>query len=76
MPKTKLDQMGSFWDVGFRLKEARQYLSEKVQQARKIIYKSGQAVAGTGVDGVLKSSSSVPTIVSILLPFSRLVDDT
>ena len=65
MPITKLDQMGRHWDVGFRLKSVRQYLADKVRQARNIIYKLGQAVAGTGVDGVLKSTSSVPVVVSV-----------
>ena len=64
MPKTKLDRMGHYWDLDFRLKEVRKYLLDKVQQARRIIYKLGHAVAGTGVDGVLKSTSSVPTVVS------------
>lgn len=67
MPKTKVDRMGSQWDINFRVKEVRQYLSDKVQQARRIVYKLGQAVAGTGVDGVLKSTSSVPTIVSTFI---------
>ena len=67
MPKTKLDQMGCHWDSNFRLKEAWQYLLAKVQQARGIIYKLGQAVAGSGVDGVLKETSLVPTFVSLLL---------
>jgi hypothetical protein len=64
MPMTKLDRMGRRWDVGFRLKSARQYLADKVQQARRIVYKLGKAVAGTGVDGILKPTSSVPVIVS------------
>ena len=67
MLKTKLDRMGQYWDLNFRLKEARKYLSDKVQQARRIVYKLGQAVAGAGVNGVLKPTSSVPTIVSALL---------
>ena len=58
--------MGRYWDIDFRTKEVRRYLSDKVQQARRIIYKLGQAVAGMGVDGVLKSTSSVPTVVSAL----------
>jgi len=66
MPKSKLDQMGRHWDFRFRLREARRYLSDKVQQARRIVYKLGQAVAGAGVDGVLKATSSVPTVVSTL----------
>jgi hypothetical protein len=67
MPKTKLDRMGQFWDIGFRTREVRLYLSDKVQQARRVIYKLGQAVAGTGIDGILKATSSVPTVVSISL---------
>ena len=66
MPKTKLDQMGRHWDFNFRLKKARRYLLAMVQQARGFIYKLGQSVAGSGVDGVLKETSSVPTIVSFL----------
>lgn len=65
MPKTKLDRMGCHWDINFRVKQVRRYLSDKVQQARRIVYKLGQAVAGAGVDGVLKSTSSVPTVVSV-----------
>lgn len=72
MPKPNLDRMGHRWDMDFRVKEVRQYLLDKVQQARRTIYKLGQAVAGTGVDNVLKSTSSVPTIVSAL-PRSRLM---
>jgi hypothetical protein len=64
MPKAKLDQMGRYWDINFRTKSVRQYLADKVQQARRIIYQLGQAVAGTGVNGVLKPTSSVPTVVS------------
>ena len=75
MPKTKLDRMGRFWDIGFRARETRRYLSEKVQQARRVIYKLGQAVAGTGVDGILKSTSSVPTVVSALLSYRLMQFD-
>jgi len=64
MPKAKLDRMGQRWDIDFRVKSVRKYLMDKVQQARRIIYQLGQAVAGAGVDGMLKETSSVPTIVS------------
>ena len=67
MPKKKLDRMGQHWDIAFRVREVRQYLSDKVQQARRVIYELGQAVAGVGVDRILKSTSSVPTVVSNLL---------
>ena len=59
--------MGQFWDIGFRTREVWLYLLEKVQQARRVIYKLGQAVAGAGVDGILKATSSVPTVVSTFL---------
>ena len=62
---TKLDRMGCHWDINFRVKQVWRFLSSKVQQARRIIYKMGRAVAGSGVDGVLKSTSSVPTVVSV-----------
>ena len=71
MPKTNLDRMGRYWDVNFRVKDVRRYLSDKVQQARRIVYKLGQAVAGAGVNGILKSTSSVPTVVSAF--FSELI---
>ena len=67
MPKTRLDQMGTCWDINFRAREVRQYLSDKVQQARRVVYELGQAVAGAGVDGILKSTSSVPVVVSTFL---------
>jgi hypothetical protein len=67
MPKTNLDGMGRHNDINFRVKAARKYLAEKVKQARNVIYGLGQAVAGTGVDNLLKSTSSVPTIVSAVL---------
>ena len=57
--------MGHHWDTDFRLKEVRKYLSAKVQQAQGFVYKLGQSVAGSGVDGVLKEMSLVPTIVSL-----------
>ena len=56
--------MGQHWDIGFWVRDVRQYLSDKVQQAWRVIYELGHAVAGTGVDGILKSTSSVPTVVN------------
>ena len=76
MPKAKLDGMGQYWDLNFRLKDVRKYLSDKVQQARRIVYKLGQAVAGAGVNGVLKPTSLVPTIVSALLHSQLIISDS
>ncbi|KAF9783667.1 hypothetical protein BJ322DRAFT_1109524 [Thelephora terrestris] len=74
MPKTKLDRMGHRWDIDFRLKSVRKYLADKVRQARKIIYKLGQAVAGSGVDGVLKATSSVPVLNTFVERLGESID--
>ena len=68
MPKTHVDRMGWIPDSNFRINHARRYLWEKVQAARDLIYRLGHAVAGARVDGLLKSTSSVPTVVSGILP--------
>ena len=60
MPKKKLDQMGQYWDIGFRVRDVQQYLSDKVQQAQRVIYEPGHVVAGTSIDGILKSTSIAP----------------
>ena len=57
--------MGQVPDSKFRVMNGiRQYLHAKVQAARDLIYQVGHAVAGTRVNGLLKATSSVPTIVS------------
>jgi len=57
--------MGQIPDSNFRtMGGIRQYLHEKVQAARSLVYRVGHAVAGARVDGLLKVTSSVPTIVS------------
>ena len=55
--------MGWVPDSNFRLSGIRRYLYKKVQAARDLIYRLGHAVAGAGVNGLLKLTSSVPTIV-------------
>lgn len=66
MPKTFLDRMGQIPDSKFRTAAngIRQYLLNKVRAARDLVYQVGHAVAGARVDGLLKVTSSVPTIVS------------
>ena len=63
MPKTHLDRMGWVLDSIFRINEIRQYLFQKVQAARDLIYQVGHGVAGARVNGLLKLTSSVPTVV-------------
>ena len=64
-PKTHLDRMGQIPDSKFRTGNGiRQYLHGKVQAARDFVYRVGHTVAGARVDGLLKATSSVPTIVS------------
>ena len=64
MPKTHLDRMGWILDHLVRIKEVRHYLHEKVKAARDLVYRLGHTVLGARVDGLLKSTSSVPTVVS------------
>ena len=63
MPKTHLDRMGRVPDSNFRLSGIRLYLHQKVKAAQDLVYRLGHAVAGAGVNGLLKLTSSVPTIV-------------
>ena len=71
MPKTHLDRMGWIPDINFRISKIRWCLQKKVQAARDFVYRLGHAVAGTAVNGLLKQTSSVPTIVREHL-YSRL----
>jgi hypothetical protein len=64
IPKSKLDETGMNRDSKFRLKNVRAYLFDYVRIARNAIYKLGAAIAGEAVNRLLKSTSSVPTMVS------------
>ena len=66
-PKTHLDWMGWIPDFNFRNSNVREYLLEKVQAARDLVYRLGHSVAGTRVNGLLKLTSSVPTLVGAVL---------
>ncbi|KAL1658266.1 hypothetical protein GGF50DRAFT_131811 [Schizophyllum commune] len=59
--KTKLDRMGLVRDMKARLQSARTYLLDRVQWARKAIYKLAHLIGGTVVDSSLKDYSAVPT---------------
>ena len=67
MPKTHADRMGWISDSNFRTNHIREYLWGKVRAARDLIYRLGHVVAGARVDGLLKSTSSIPTVVSEIL---------
>ncbi|KAJ3816794.1 hypothetical protein F5880DRAFT_1618922 [Lentinula raphanica] len=60
IPKSKLDQLGA--DLRFRVSQTRTFLINKVNQARRLIYSAGAAICGSHVQGLLKESSSVPTL--------------
>ena len=51
-------------DSKFRLKNIRTYLFDSVRISRNAIYKLGAAITGEVVNRLLKSTSSVPTMVS------------
>ena len=64
MPKTHLNWTGWILNSKFRTDGLCKYLREKVQVVWDFIYRLGHAVTGTWVNDLLKSTSSVPTIVS------------
>jgi hypothetical protein len=51
-------------DSKFRVKNVRTYLYDYVRIARNAIYKLGAAITGEAVNRLLKTTSSVPTMVS------------
>ena len=64
IPKVKFDLMGQIRDLAQRISNPRNILHEAVQAARRFIYQLGLPVNGPAVDRLLKSTSSVPTVVS------------
>ena len=46
------------------MNEVRQYFHTKVQAARDLVYCVGHAVVGARVDGLLKATPPMPTMVS------------
>ncbi|KAK7688185.1 hypothetical protein QCA50_008555 [Cerrena zonata] len=72
-PKTKLHLMGQVNDLAFRIGSgARKYLARSVKRAREYIYTLGSGIASTAVDGLLKETSSVPTLNAFI---ERLGED-
>ena len=55
-----------------RSQSFRTYIFDKVQKARRLIYKYAKAINSSSVDELLKTFSGVPTVVRywlILIPF-------
>lgn len=67
VPSSKLDLMGYVRDITFRQTGARKYLADLVARSREFIYQMGYGIGSAAVDGLLKSTSSVPTEVSRVL---------
>ena len=63
MPKVEMDKMGTRPDDTSRLKKAREFLQSLVARARMEIYHAGSSITGVAVEGLLKATSSVPTMV-------------
>ncbi|KAJ4493206.1 hypothetical protein C8R41DRAFT_764823 [Lentinula lateritia] len=61
-PKTLLDQMGTRRDLKLRMKKLRNFLVDKVTTAREYIYRKGYGIRSVYVEGLLKATSSVPTM--------------
>ncbi|KAJ3847524.1 hypothetical protein EV368DRAFT_69040 [Lentinula lateritia] len=61
-PKVNLDQMGLYQDMKMREK-LRVYLYDKVKLTRDWIYNQGVKIQGSAVERLLKTTSSVPTMV-------------
>ena len=58
-----MDKMGTKPDSSSRLQKARKYLQSLVTRARMWIYHTGNSITGVAVEGLLKATSSVPTMV-------------
>jgi hypothetical protein len=55
--------MGSVFDLKSRLENVRKYVGNKIVQAREQIYRLGKPISGAAVEGLLKATSLVPTVV-------------
>lgn len=63
MPKGKLENTGMKRDGQFRQKNPRTFILDSVRKARDAIYMKAAAIGGVFVERLLKSTSSVPTLV-------------
>ncbi|KAH6907330.1 hypothetical protein BKA70DRAFT_1490869, partial [Coprinopsis sp. MPI-PUGE-AT-0042] len=62
IPKEKLHLMGQVPDMRSRFTKVRHFLWDKVQVARRYIYRHGWGVKSEHVEGLLRTTSSVPTM--------------
>ncbi|KAH8802375.1 hypothetical protein DL96DRAFT_1718712 [Flagelloscypha sp. PMI_526] len=58
----KVELMGQLRDLRARLQSTRNYLAWQVNRAREWIYREGLGIKAASVEGLLKDSSSVPTV--------------
>jgi hypothetical protein len=64
--------MGYVRDIASRVSRARQYLGRKIRAARRFIYEQAFGIGSEKVNGLLKETSSVPTLVrTVLALFSQ-----
>ena len=62
-PKSQMDLMGLVRDMTARVTKVRKFLARLVNSARELIYKKAVPIGGAAIEGLLKSTSSVPTVV-------------
>jgi len=65
VPKSRLDKLGLVHDMAIRIKEFWQYMANKVEAARRVIYDLTKPITGVAVEGHLKEFSGVPTKVGV-----------
>src|ERR1700761_3822096 len=69
-PKSKLHLMGFARDIAFRANHLRKYFRGKIEAARRAIYVHGFGIRSKKVEDLLKDTSAVPTIASVLVSLS------
>ena len=60
--------MGLMRDMKTRIDKARKIVSHSVSRARELIYCLGFGIGSTGVENILKPTSSIPTMVRSHIP--------
>jgi hypothetical protein len=70
--KSVLDKLGLARDGAVRTRH-REFMMDKVVLARRIIYDLGHSITGVHVEGLLKDTSAVPTVVSDITLYNIMV---
>lgn len=73
VPKAQLDQLGLLLDTNYRINKARKYNIDGVNKARDAIYKLGKPIGGAHVEQLLKPTSAVPTMVSLIYSYDLII---